>query len=254
LFVLHSTPPSTADRARQPLFTVFLSSRTLPRARCLTLTLAPDGAGPGRHLGLADVTLGVPLATRARVGRLITLERLCSNPPLRVARTPGARGSGINVSRYRGRLIELLVAALLALANLHCVPVRLFGFRGREASPRPRPQQYHAQAFSVGVPAPGVTEPTRFAQMASSLPRHCSACTAGRTRQLSVRSIRCREPLRRLRGRFRSFRRPQTAETGTDRGAPKNTEANGRDAPHVAQGKDLSHSREHGQLSLHCIS
>ena len=75
-----------------------------PRARCLTLALPPNGGGPGRHLGFADVTLGGPLATRARGGRHTTLERLCSNPPVLVARTPGARGSGINVSRCRGQL------------------------------------------------------------------------------------------------------------------------------------------------------
>ena len=67
-----------------------------PRARCLTLALPPNGGGPGSHLRFTDVTLGCPLATRARGGRLTTLERSCSNPPLLVVRTPGARGSGIN--------------------------------------------------------------------------------------------------------------------------------------------------------------
>jgi hypothetical protein len=69
-----------------------------PRARCLTLALPPNGGGPGSPLRFTEVTVGCPLATRARGGRLTTLERSCSNPPLLVARTPGARGSGIKKS------------------------------------------------------------------------------------------------------------------------------------------------------------
>lgn len=172
---------------------VFSLCASSPRARCLTLALPPNGGGPGSPLRFTEVTVGCPLATRARVGRLTTLERLCSNPPVLVARTPGARGSGIKKSAaIAGRFIDLLVASLLATANRHCVLVRLFGFRGREASPRP--QQYHAQASSLGVPEAGVTEPTLALQSAApqaSQPpsrqvpcshqsqlalRHCSAC------------------------------------------------------------------------------
>jgi len=75
-----------------------------PRARCLTLALPPNGGGPGSPLRFTNVIPGCPLATRARGGRPTTLERSCSNPPVLVARTPGARESGINVSRYRGKL------------------------------------------------------------------------------------------------------------------------------------------------------
>lgn len=63
---------------------VFHLRTSSPCARCLTLALAPNGAGPGSHLGFTDVTLGCPLATRAHDGRATTLERLTSNPPLRV--------------------------------------------------------------------------------------------------------------------------------------------------------------------------
>jgi hypothetical protein len=70
--------------------------------------------------------------------------------------------------------------------------------------------------------------------------------TAGQTRQLCIRSTpfhfnfggrRCGSHLH-----FRSiaFRRPQTAETVKDSGAPK--DSRGRDAPHI--GQDLQYGRE----------
>ena len=101
-------------------------------------------------------------------------------------RHPGARGSGIKkVSRYRGNIIELLVASLLAAANRHCVLVRLSCYRGREASPRPGLQQYHAQTDSVGVPEPGITERT----LALRLPDAVASLVAHRrtSRQASAR-------------------------------------------------------------------
>ena len=78
---------------------VFHLRSSLPRARCLTLALAPNGAGPGRHLRFTDVTLGGPLATRARVGRLTTLERPHAIHPFRLLERSGARGSGIKQPR-----------------------------------------------------------------------------------------------------------------------------------------------------------
>ena len=95
---------TTTRRATIVTFSIYV--RSLPRARCLTLALAPNGAGPGSHLGFTEVTLGCPLATRARVGRLTTLERRCSNPPLLVARTvwrARVRHQGKD-GRYRGRI------------------------------------------------------------------------------------------------------------------------------------------------------
>ncbi len=86
---------------------VFHLRTSSPCARCLTLALAPNGAGPGSHLGFTDVTLGCPLATRAHDGRATTLERLTSNPPLRVvgslscARVRHQEKDG----RYRGKSI-----------------------------------------------------------------------------------------------------------------------------------------------------
>ncbi len=87
---------------------------------------------------------------------------------------------------------------------------------------------------------------------------------------LSARSTPLHDPLRRLRGRFASFRRPQTGETVKNiRAHPKTPEAARlrpartsitargfacRRGPEVARdashGQDLSNSREHGQLSL----
>ena len=77
----------SATTRRATIVTVSIYVRSLPRARCLTLALPPNGGGPGSHLRFTEVTVGCPLATRARVGRLTTLDRLCSNSPVLVART-----------------------------------------------------------------------------------------------------------------------------------------------------------------------
>jgi len=133
--------------------------RQSPRARCLTFTLPPNGGGPGCCSGLRTPRSQPFHYPRAR------FHAPSRSNAIRPGHTLGcstfARGSGIkNVSRYRGTIVERLVASLLATANRHCVLVRLFDHRGREASPRPGLQQYHAQADSVGVPEPGVTEQT----------------------------------------------------------------------------------------------
>ena len=112
-----------------------------------------------------------------------------------------------------GRFVERLVAALLALANLHCVAVRLFSFRGREASPRPRTQQYHAQACSLGVPNTKRTRPHR----ADPWEHQVSALFGLRTMTDSTLSVRS-TPLpqsasQAMQIAFAAFRRSQTVET-----------------------------------------
>ena len=137
-----------------------------------------------------------------------------------------------------GRFVERLVAALLARANLHCVAVRLFSFRGREAAPRPRPQKYHAQASSVVVPKPW---------------RHRADTCAHASRQASA-LFRLRpmtdlpalpplhstpRPLKMKQAPLHSFRRPQTGKTvKNSSGAPKETQ--GRDAPHIGQAPNMA--------------
>ena len=133
-----------------------------PRARCLTLALPPNGGGPGSPLRFTEVTVGCPLATRARGGRLTTLERACSNPPVRVVRMPGARGSGIKKSAaIAERLIELLVASLLARANLHCVAVRLFSlseFQHFPMASQSRRDSPRSQAHRLGTVRPATDD------------------------------------------------------------------------------------------------
>jgi hypothetical protein len=110
----------------------FYSRASPPRARCLTLALPPNGGGPGSPLRFTEVTVGCPLATRARGGRLTTLERSCSNPPLLVARTPGARGSGIKKS---AAIAESLVdvSSLRSSRGRTCTALR-FAFLVSEAA------------------------------------------------------------------------------------------------------------------------
>ena len=151
-----------------------------------------------------------------------------------------ARGSGIKeqMAAIAERFIERLVAALLARANLHCVAVRLFSFRGREASPRPG-----HRSITPRLPAWSCRNP-------ASQSRHLRFSRLPRTR-VSLPHAKCRvrtnhsshfgtvppAPLAGLvsfpsapfadalsfadfAGCSRSFRRSQTAKTGTDSGAP----------------------------------
>ena len=84
-----------------------------------------------------------------------------------------ARGSGINDSRYRGTIIELLVASLLSCGVRRHDDALICATRRAVSFPRPRgfatagTQKYHAQACSLGVPEPGVTEPTLALQSAA---------------------------------------------------------------------------------------
>jgi len=90
--------------ARNQIHGLYLRSSP-SRARCLTLALAPNGAGSGSHLRFTNVTLGCPLATRARVGHPTTLERHHATGPLRLFHPPGAHESGIEsqpLSRAEG--------------------------------------------------------------------------------------------------------------------------------------------------------
>ena len=58
------TQPQFERASCNPRFSIYV--RSLPRARCLTLTLPPNGGGPGRHSGARTRTYGGPFATRAR--------------------------------------------------------------------------------------------------------------------------------------------------------------------------------------------
>jgi hypothetical protein len=124
---------------------VFYLRASPPRARCLTLALPPNGGGPGSHLRFTEVTVGCPLATRARGGRLTTLERACSNPPLLVARTLGARGSGIKKS---AAIAESLVdvSSLRSSRGRTCTAFR-FAFLVSEAA-----RLRHGQDYSSVTP------------------------------------------------------------------------------------------------------
>jgi hypothetical protein len=219
---------------RATRFTVSIYVRSLPRTRCLTLALPPNGGGPGSHLGFTNVTLGCPLATRARVGRLTTLERLCSNPPLLVARTvwrARVRHQGKD-GRYRGNSY-----AASSLRSSNCTVART-----------PASQSGHLREPSLALTRPrsptgfGSRQVTRFAQMASSPLPHCSARTTGRTRQLCRRSTRCRTQLRsspvRLAPSLDALahsdgrKLPRPARTAV---RPKLQDNTGRDALHIGQ-------------------
>jgi hypothetical protein len=111
-----------------------------------------------------------------------------------------------------------LVTSFLAGANAHCVCSRLFKFQ--------------ASAFSRGF-----TERTlalRSPDAAASLVAHRLASRQASAlfrphrwpdSSLCARSIRCRIRYTDCADCSRSFRRPQTAETGKDSGAPKIPEA-----------------------------
>ena len=175
-----------------------------------------------------------------------------------------ARGSGINVSRYRGTIIELLVASLLAMANRHCVLVRLFSFRGREASPRPgrRSITPRLAAWACQNPA-SQSRHLRFSQLPRTRVSLPHAKWRARTNHSSHFDTVPPAPLAGLvsfasapfadalcladsAGCFRSFRQPQTAETGTDSGAPKDDNG-GRDAPHIGQNQNYGREASPGQ-------
>ena len=88
--------------------------------------------------------------------------------------------------------------------KMECTQARRFAPRLEKAA-APASQSGHLREPSLALTRPwspigfGSRQVTRFAQIASSPLPHCSARTTGRTRQLSVRSIRCRTQLRRLR-------------------------------------------------------
>jgi len=67
--------------------------RPFPRARCLTLALAANAAGPGRHSWFTNVTLGGPLATRARALTSHYIALFSCNPTVAGDRTTFARAS-----------------------------------------------------------------------------------------------------------------------------------------------------------------
>ena len=87
----HFACSSTTRRAT--IVTLSMIVRPFPRARCLTLALAPDGAGPRRHRWFTRVILGGALATRARA-RTSHHVLMCScNPTVTGNRTIFARAS-----------------------------------------------------------------------------------------------------------------------------------------------------------------
>ena len=105
---------STTTR-RATIVTLSMYVRSLPRARCLTLALAPNGAGPG---SLSDLrkSLSAALSLPARTTDALRRSNvLMQSNRCRLFERSRARGSGINVSRSRGKLICNLVASLLDL-------------------------------------------------------------------------------------------------------------------------------------------
>jgi hypothetical protein len=83
---------------------------------------------------------------------------------------------------------------------------------------------------------PGVTEPT-LALVPRAKYRHASAAPlAGLINLHPLHSIAFQ--LHKLRFHYIAFRRPQTAETVKDSGAPK--DARGRDAPHIGQDRNMA--------------
>jgi len=82
---------STTRRAT--IVTLSMIVLPFPRARCLTLALAPDGAGPGRHRWSTKVILGGPLATRARALTSHHVLMFSCNPTVTGNRTIFARAS-----------------------------------------------------------------------------------------------------------------------------------------------------------------
>ena len=215
------------------------------------------------------------------------------NPTVQVAPTSRrARVRHRKSAAIAEGLIELLVASLLARANRRCTTGSPVWFGRPRGFATAGAQQYHAQACSLGVPERQAAQPHRADPCAwsgtgavrrthSRAPSDVLAQITARTSArfgprpmtdspLSARSTPLHDPLRRLRGRFASFRRPQTGETVKNiRAHPKTPEAARlrpartsitargfacRRGPEVARdashGQDLSNSREHGQLSL----
>lgn len=82
---------STTKRAT--IVTLSMIVRPSPRARCLTLALAPDGAGPRRHRWFTKVILGGALATRARALPSHDVATFSCNPTVTGNRTTFARAS-----------------------------------------------------------------------------------------------------------------------------------------------------------------
>ena len=70
--------------ARNRSFTVLLDVRSLPRARCLTLTLAPNGAGPGRFIGSRTPTYAALSLPARAILHATTFERVRSNSRVQV--------------------------------------------------------------------------------------------------------------------------------------------------------------------------
>ena len=88
---------------------------------------------------------------------------------------------------------------------------------------------------------PGVTEPTlaRSRQASAQFRR-----TAGRTHQFAPAPLHF-TAISQATFPFHSFRRPQTAETVRDSGAPK--DSRGRDAPHIGQDRQYGRATSSGQ-------
>ena len=206
---------------------------SLPRARCLTLALAPDGAGPGSHLRFTNVTLGCPLATRARVGRPTTQARHHATGPLQLFHPPGAHESGIESQPLS----------------------RAEGWTSRRFAPRPgEPSLPSRFAFSD---FPGLTEPplalgSGQAQATNPLPaRQAAARFDPRprlTHQLGHRRLHFASVSPTSLPR-RSGLRPPTGETAREvRAHPKTS---GRETSSDQEGRI---NREPDQLSLHCVA
>ena len=167
-----------------------------------------------------------------------------------------------------GRSVERLVAALLARANLHCVAVRLFSFRGRATAKatavsrlglqrgRARTRRHRADTCaSVSCPAGESASLTPSAVLAQVTARTSALFRLHRwpdspafrpIHSLPHSASVIASAARTFAGCSRYFRRSQTAETGTDSGAPKDDNG-GRDAPHIGQPPKYGREASPGQ-------
>jgi len=162
LFALCNTTRSTTLGA-QPECGVFFTTSP-PHARCLTLTLAPNGAGAGCSL-IRECRGQQPFRyPRVRSARHHARTLLFQ---ITVPVTPCVmRGSGINDSRYRGIILNCRRFATRFGVRRHDDAL-IRATRRAVCFPRPRGfatavnRHYHAQACSLGVPNTKRTRPHR---------------------------------------------------------------------------------------------
>ena len=211
-----------ATHSRFPLTNAMWRVRgrlTLMLAAAANATATP---APARHLWFTNVTLGVPFATPRTRRASQVIERFSCHPTVAGWRMILGAGSGGKTSSLRssqGRTLAITRG-------------RLVGF-----------------GMVAVCKDPVVTEPT-LALVPRAKYRHASAAPlAGLItfRPLHSISLQFRRSPVRLAPTFpfHSFRRPQTAETVRNSGAPK--DSRGRDAPHIGQDRQYGRATSSGQ-------